>query len=1039
MLWTRTLDASPVGIVVVDARRPARPILHANAAFAALMSVPAPALKGRPAAELVGPAGPCPGLADIVASLEAGVPGQATVRAERPDGTAHWQDLRGVVVPGSRGQPQLWLLMVDDATDRMEQAARASAAEARLTALLHGIPAVVYCDRLDAVNGSLHCVYVSPPVEELAGYTPDELVADPSLWQRLVQPDDLQRAQAGKRDVAGRTFRREFRIRNRDGRRIWVRDEARVVGDEAGRPTLVQGVLTDITREREIEEALSFQANHDALTGLPNRVALRRALAAAVERSRLADAPAALLFMDLDAFKEVNDTLGHEVGDRLLAKVAQRLTEVVRGSDTVARLGGDEFAIVLPDTMGEEGARTVARHVTTCLEPPFVLDGRHVTIGASIGIALTGPDATDPETLMRLADVAMYRAKRTRTGVVCYDPEAGEEIVGTSGYSRLGELRTAIDQPQLELYYQPWLQLDTNTVPVAEALVRWHHPTQGLLMPADFLPLAEQSGLIRALDLTVLNLACDQVQRWRSTGRGPLRVAVNVSRASLLDEEFPTALAVALIRHRLEGPELELEITENGVLGDPDQAAWLAERLTALGVGLAIDDFGTGYSSLAQFRRLRASTLKIDRSFVATARERADDATICQSVIELGHRFGQAVVAEGVEDGATLELMQALGADFVQGYTVARPMPAAALESWLASRGWDRPKAALRRPGGPPADGGGMNGFDVIRPETPGYVPVPWSFLARLDEVPCDIFLRAGRRVVLYATTGTDPDSLRDRAARGVDLVVRQGDSYLLRRMLTVSLDRTLTDLGTPPPQRSKEAYEITASIVAQTFKMGRDGFDGDEASLVQETVDLLTRVMASDDETLWSMVASMQRQMTTHTHAINSAIYGLALAKSARIVDLDQLRDIGRGAVLMDIGLTTLPARIVDRPSVLDAQEARALRGHPGIGYSIVTRALGEAPSYAHMILEHHERLDGSGYPAGRKGNQLALDSQLVAIVDNFDALTSVRGDAAAMSPYEALQHLRFAMPGQFNDDLLRIFIELLGGWPGLRAAAVA
>lgn len=328
-------------------------------------------------------------------------------------------------------------------------------------------------------------------------------------------------------------------------------------------------------------------------------------------------------------------------------------------------------------------------------------------------------------------------------------------------------------------------------------------------------------------------------------------------------------------------------------------------------------------------------------------------------------------------------------------------------------------------------------GFDRPRPEVPGYVPVPWSFLARLDEVPCDIFIRSGRRVVLYATTGTDPESVRDRASKGADLVVRQGDSYLLRRMLTVSLDRTLHDQKTPPQQRSREAYEITASIVAQTFKMGRDGFDGDEAALVQETVDLLTNVVAVDDETLWSMVASMQRQLTTHTHAINAAIFGLALAKKSGLTDLAQMKDLARGALLMDLGLTTLPSRIVERPSSLEPQEARALRQHPAIGYSIVTRAVGETPSYAHIILEHHERLDGSGYPAGRKASQLALDSQLVAIVDAFDLLTATQGNSVGMSPYAACQQLRFGMPGQFNDELLRIFIDVLGGWPSLRIAS--
>ncbi len=698
MQATRTADTSPLGVVVVDACAPGRPILHVSEQLAFLMQDGSATLVGRPAAELPELIGGVAELTRLWRALEQGAPAVATWRTVTPRGEIRWLEVHAAPMPGrapgapQAGQPQdgraaardVWVFHLADVTGREADRALVADSEQRLRSLLEELPAVVYSDDVSDEDDITRRVYVSAPILDLTGYSAAEMRADPALWPSLVLPDDLDRLPV-RRSVAreGGRVRREYRIRHREGRVIWIRDEAHLV--ETGTSMLMQGVISDISREREIEQALTHQASHDALTGLPNRVRLRRALEVALVACNAVGRSAALLFMDLDAFKEVNDTLGHEAGDRLLGKVAQRLSGVVRGTDTVARLGGDEFAIVLGMTDGEEGARTVARHVMSTLEPPFLLDGRQVTIGASIGIALSEPGSSDPATLMRHADLAMYQAKRARMGYLVYVPEMDTGI-STAGFSRLGELRAAIDLPQLILHYQPWLDLRTGEVGVAEALVRWLHPRDGLLFPGEFLPLAEQSGLIRQLDLAVLDMACEQVRAWLDGGLEAIRVAINVSRASLLDEEFPAALAVALIRHRLEGPEIELEITENGVLGDPDQAAWLAERLTSLGVRLAIDDFGTGYSSLAQLRRLRASTLKIDRGFVTNALRQRDDATIVELVIDLGHRFGQEVVAEGVEDAETLELVRRLGADYAQGFHIARPLAPASLETWLTNR-----------------------------------------------------------------------------------------------------------------------------------------------------------------------------------------------------------------------------------------------------------------------------------------------------------------------------------------------------------------
>lgn len=320
--------------------------------------------------------------------------------------------------------------------------------------------------------------------------------------------------------------------------------------------------------------------------------------------------------------------------------------------------------------------------------------------------------------------------------------------------------------------------------------------------------------------------------------------------------------------------------------------------------------------------------------------------------------------------------------------------------------------------------------------ELTGYVLVLWSYLARLDEIPCDIFVRGRRWPVLYASTGAPPETLRARAREGIPLLVRESDAYLLRRMLTVSLERTLEDRSLRPIDRSREAYAIASSIIAPSFRSVAS-FSSDEAHLMQDTMDLLTNVLMQEDDLLWGMVASMQRHQVTHNHAIHSAILALSLAKRVGISALDLLRDVGRGALLCDIGLTTIPTRVLQDGEQLDPLAARALRKHPAVGYAIVTQALGETPSYAHVILEHHERVDGSGYPAGRKASQLPLDAQIAGIADEFDALTSGCLGRQPLSTFDACRGMRFAHPGQFADDLLAAFIEMLGGWDGLRAVS--
>ncbi len=439
--------------------------------------------------------------------------------------------------------------------------------------------------------------------------------------------------------------------------------------------------LIDENRRRLAEAALladhaaaaeraARQARHDALTGLANRTRLHELLDAEVDASSLTGRPVTLAFMDLDRFKLVNDSLGHAAGDELLIEVARRLEQAVRATDTVARLGGDEFAIILPGARPTR-ALEVMNRANTALQEPFVLAGTELLVGGSFGLA-TFPDcgATDGDGLMRRADTTMYRAKRGRLGPTAY--HAGLDELNTE-VSALSRLRAAIEGNGLVLQYQPIRERRTALIVAVEALVRMRLEDGSLLAPAGFLPLATQAGLMVALDARVVDLACAQARAWRSAGL-TMDMHVNVSRDSVQDPGFPELLEMTLRRHDLPGAGLLLEVTEDGIPEGPEGAHLFFDGVGDLGVRTAIDDFGTGSSSLRRLRDLPVDLLKIDRSFVSRALTEPEDAVIVEAVVGLAHRLGKLVVAEGVEDGATLDYVDALGVDFAQGFHVGRPM-----------------------------------------------------------------------------------------------------------------------------------------------------------------------------------------------------------------------------------------------------------------------------------------------------------------------------------------------------------------------------
>src|SRR3954471_21173780 len=430
--------------------------------------------------------------------------------------------------------------------------------------------------------------------------------------------------------------------------------------------------------------AKEHQSLHDALTGLPNRELFKDRIDQTVRTSRRTGEIAVVMIMDLDHFKEINDTLGHHMGDLLLQEVSSRLRATLRDSDTVARLGGDEFGVLLPSVARSEDATTVAQGLLAALREPFVLDGMRLEIDASIGLALHPTHGADNETLQQPADIAMYSAKQAGCGFALFDPELDRH--SPRRLSLAGGLRSAIQEGQIRLYYQPKADLRTGRIMGAEALARWDHPEFGIVGPSEFVPIAEQTGLITPLTSFVLDAALSQVREWRDAGL-ELSVAVNLSARSFLDTQLAAEIPRLLAKHGVEAELLELEITESMLMTDPARAEATITRLRQIGLSLSIDDFGTGYSSLANLKRLPVDAIKIDKSFVMEMAVDASDAAIVRSTIELAHNLGLQVVAEGVESEDAWRHLEALGCDYAQGYYLARPLPADVATRLIRERG----------------------------------------------------------------------------------------------------------------------------------------------------------------------------------------------------------------------------------------------------------------------------------------------------------------------------------------------------------------
>jgi diguanylate cyclase (GGDEF)-like protein len=446
--------------------------------------------------------------------------------------------------------------------------------------------------------------------------------------------------------------------------------------DEIG--ALAQGLDHMRAGIAEREQRILKLAYEDPLTQLPNRAQFRESLERGIALAQAQGQSLAILIMDLDRFKFVNDSLGHGVGDHVLRQVGNRLDALLGSDGCVARLGGDEFALLVP-ALHSEQVIELAQNVIAALERPIIFQDQPLDVGASIGIAYFPEHAPDAETLLRNADIAMYVAKRNKIGYTVYDPKF--DTSQQEHLSLLGELRHAVEHGELRLYYQPKVSLASSTVHAAEALIRWVHPTKGLVPPAMFIPFAEHTGYIKVLTRWVLEEAIRQCGVWRRDGL-QLQVSVNISARDLMNRDLPDAISALLTEHDVPASMVCLEITESGFMEDPAHAQKVLERLAAIGLHLSIDDYGTGYSSLSYIMQLPVTELKIDRSFVSHMSGDRDLTTIVRSTIELGHSLGLKVVAEGVEDGLGFALLRELGCDGAQGYFMSPPLPADAFRRW---------------------------------------------------------------------------------------------------------------------------------------------------------------------------------------------------------------------------------------------------------------------------------------------------------------------------------------------------------------------
>jgi diguanylate cyclase (GGDEF)-like protein/PAS domain S-box-containing protein len=555
------------------------------------------------------------------------------------------------------------LVIAMDITDRRKAEERMRASEERYRLLFERNLAGVF---RSATDGRI--IEVNDALARIFGYSREELLrtdAASLYW------DDGERKRILSRLREQMSLSNmEIHMKRRDGSSMWVLENMTLL--EGG---FVEGTIVDITDRKEAQDQIEFQAYHDVLTGLPNRLLFRDRIGIALAHARRTRRFAAVMFLDLDQFKLVNDTLGHTVGDGMLQTVADRLVKCVRAEDTVARMGGDEFTILLADLADAKSASMVAQKILEAIAAPMVVDHHELFVTTSIGVALFPEDGGDAEALLRSADRAMYRAKEVGRNNFQMASEAGEEV-GVERLSLERSLHYASRRDEFVVHYQPLVEIATRRIVGAEALIRWNHPVRGLMKPSDFIPIAEQSGLIIPIGEWVLRSACDQTRQWHNEGNEHLRVAVNLSARQFQQPDLANLVERVLADTGLSAELLDIEITESTAMQNADLTLGTLSRLKSMGVRISIDDFGRGYSSLSYLKRFPIDTVKIDKDFVRDLTSDNNDAAIVTAIVSMAHALKLHVVAEGVETEEQLAFLQGLGCKVAQGHFFGRPVPA---------------------------------------------------------------------------------------------------------------------------------------------------------------------------------------------------------------------------------------------------------------------------------------------------------------------------------------------------------------------------
>jgi diguanylate cyclase (GGDEF)-like protein/PAS domain S-box-containing protein len=614
--------------------------------------------------------------------VETGEPFSVEYRAVRTDGREISIREDAVLVRGEDGGALFWLGLMLDVTELVQTQRNLDEAQTMYGTLVEQIPAIVY---VDVADEHMSTTYVSPQIESLIGYTQQEYIDDPELWATILHPDDRDAAVEAylRGRQSGEPFVFEYRLVARDGRIVWFSDSAIVLPDGEGRPHLIQGVMLDITERKDAEARIAFLAYHDKLTGLPNRAMFDELLELSLARARRNDVGVAVIALDVDDFKLVNESLGYEAGDALIVALTERLREATRETDLVARTGGDEFLLLLADLDQNpmpgagDGASTaaeaVAVRVQQALAAPFEIVGTELYLTASMGISVFPRDAETGGELLKNAGMAMFQSKKAGPGgFVMHAAKGADALVRLSLSTRL---RKAVDQRSWTLHYQPVIELDTGRMVGVEALIRWPDPKGGLVPPGEFIPLAEEMGLIEAIGDWVIEEICRQDAIWRAEGL-TIDIGFNLSPRQLWQADLVAKIVEPLIASGIDPTRVTVEITESTAMTDPDRTLGILTAIHDSGVRLALDDFGTGYSSLARLRHMPVDVLKIDRIFVRDVDVDPQNASMVSAMIALASNLGMTSLAEGIETESEWNFLADRGCTLGQGFWFSRPVPA---------------------------------------------------------------------------------------------------------------------------------------------------------------------------------------------------------------------------------------------------------------------------------------------------------------------------------------------------------------------------